>query len=433
MRARYYALLAPYRGLHRNVRLIVGAWLFAFLGASMGGLFFNFYLQELGFDQGFVGLFNAVSPFVAVLFGVPSGMLADRLGHRAAIRAGGVLAVIGFWGIVASATQTALLAWMALVGAGTVLIFTSSAPLLTASATRAQRTAAFSLESATYSLTYLAGNLLGGPLPRWLGSLIGAEAHSVPALRLTLGAAALCLTVGLIPLAFVQKAPHLEEPPPPPSSADPAPGPVRVTHPARLFFWLLLPNFVVAFGAGPIIPFLNQYLRVKFNLSFESIGAVFAWSSVVTMVGVLAQPHLAARFGKVRSVVFVQAVSIPFLLLLGFAPWFWVVAAAMGVRSALMNMGSPVYQAFCMDHVPVRLRATFTGLWQSCWSIGWGLGTLGSGWLQDTMGQLRAFTLLFGTMTAFYLLSIALLWWLWGRERNSTGGGEVREATASPS
>jgi len=427
MRARFHALLAPYRGLHRNVRLIIGAWLFAFLGAAIGTLFFNFYLQGMGFDQKFVGLFNAVSPFVALLFGVPSGMLADRIGHRAAIRVGAVLAVIGFWGIVASATQTALLAWMALVGAGTVLIFTSSGPLLTASATRAQRTAAFSLESATFSLTYLAGNLLGGPLPRWLGSFIGAEPHSVPALRLTLGAAALCLTVGLIPLAFVQKAPHLEDIPHPNAPPEPRPHPRATAHPARLFFWLLLPNFVVAFGAGPVIPFLNQYLKAKFGLSFEAIGAVFAWSSVVTMTGVLAQPYIAARFGKVRSVVFVQAVSIPFLLMLGFAPWFWVVVMAMGIRSALMNMGSPVYQAFCMDHVPVRLRATFTGLWQSCWSIGWGLGALGSGWLQDTIGQGRAFNLLFSTMTAFYLLSITLLWLLWGRQRNSGAGAEVRE------
>jgi len=41
--------------------------------------------------------------------------------------------------------------------------------------------------------------------------------------------------------------------------------------------------------------------------------------------------------------------SIPFLLSIGFAPFFWLSASAFWIRAALMNMGSPLYEAFAME------------------------------------------------------------------------------------
>ena len=47
-----------------------------------------------------------------------------------------------------------------------------------------------------------------------------------------------------------------------------------------------------------------------------------------------------------------------------------------------MNMGNPLYNAFAMEQVTERERATISGLMGMSWNIGWTIGPYLSGYMQ---------------------------------------------------
>ena len=123
-------------------------------------------------------------------------------------------------------------------------------------------------------------------------------------------------------------------------------------------------------------------------------------------IGLLIAPPLAERTGKIQLVVITQALSIPFLILLGFSPIVWVGAASYYIRLALMNMSSPVYQTFIMEHVEPSARATVASLTSMAWNFGWALSTTISGLLQVRYGFGPSFI---GTII-LYTLSVIMYW-----------------------
>jgi predicted MFS family arabinose efflux permease len=176
------------------------------------------------------------------------------------------------------------------------------------------------------------------------------------------------------------------------------------------FVRLVLPNFLVALGAGQVIPFLNLYVQRKFGLDLASLNAVFALTSIGTVLAILAQPRLARRFGQITSVVIVQAASIPFLAVLGFSPILWTVIAAMTVRNALMNAGNPIFTAFAMERVTPVERATLSAALTVLWQVGWVLGGSWYALLQATVGFDTGYAINFATVIALYSTATALSW-----------------------
>jgi MFS family permease len=174
----------------------------------------------------------------------------------------------------------------------------------------------------------------------------------------------------------------------------------------RLLGKLIAPLLITSLGAGLLMPFMNVFFRRTFDSSDSTIGALFATGSLAMAIGLLIAPPLADRMGKMRVVVLTQALSIPFLALLGFAPWFWLSAAAYLVRLALMNMSNPVYQTFVMEQVEEEARATVASLTSMSWNVGWAFSPTLSGWLQVTYGFDPVYL---GTMST-YVIAIYLYW-----------------------
>ena len=78
-----------------------------------------------------------------------------------------------------------------------------------------------------------------------------------------------------------------------------------------LFVRLLVPGLLISIGAGQVIPFLNLFVQGKFGLDLAQLNAVFAVTSLGTVVAILFQPRLARRFGQITSVVIVQGAIDP--------------------------------------------------------------------------------------------------------------------------
>jgi MFS family permease len=178
---------------------------------------------------------------------------------------------------------------------------------------------------------------------------------------------------------------------------------------------------ITSIGAGLIMPFMNVFFRVQYHQSDQVIGVLFAWGSLAMGLGLLAAPPLADRFGKIQIVVISQGLSIPFLILLGFSPLFWVSGLAYYIRVALMNMSSPVYQTFVMEQVEPSSRAMVASLVSMSWNFGWAISPTISGILQVRYGFGPPFM---GTII-LYVISVFLYWYFWWHKK------ETREGTAA--
>jgi predicted MFS family arabinose efflux permease len=87
-------------------------------------------------------------------------------------------------------------------------------------------------------------------------------------------------------------------------------------------------------------------------------------------------------------------------------PSFGVAAGGFLLRAALMNMASPLYSAFAMEHTTERERGAVNSVMTLMWEVGWTVGPYLSGLVQARWG----FSPLFVLTAMLYAGAISLTW-----------------------
>ncbi|GAB4471104.1 MAG: MFS transporter [Anaerolineales bacterium] len=391
-------------------------------GAAMGvfRLLFNFFVLSLGYDEALLGNLVTASSFVALLAALPMGYTADWLGRKRALLVAVFLEALAILLMVAFPSAGVFLAMSALSGLGQSLAAVTVSPFLMENSSAEERTYLFSISSGLQMTMASVGNWIGGYLPGWLAAFLHSEATSPRAYGAALLIIGSVLLLSLLPLAAIRSYAAARS-----ERTFFAPFAYFRQQP-KLLARLIAPMFVTSIGAGLIMPFMNVFYRQVYHQSDPVIGALFAWGSLWMGVGLLLAPPLADRWGKMNLVIGSQALSIPFLILMGFAPQFWLSAFAYYIRLALMNMSSPVYQAFVMERVEPSARATVSSLVSMSWNFGWAFSPTISGWLQVRYGFAPAFI---GTIL-LYCLSIYLYWVFFGRREESPSSATIHKIPA---
>ncbi|PZA08178.1 MULTISPECIES: MFS transporter [unclassified Meiothermus] len=355
---------------------ILAASFFWGMGGSLNWLFLNFHLEALGLSKSLIGYANATPAVAGVLFSLPLAFLIPRLGYARSILLGGLLAILGVLGV---ASGVAVFPGLFLSGAGQLFVTGAVAPLLARLVHPDQQVRVFAWQGALGTGSGFLGSLIGGVLPH----LIGRE--------FVMYGVALSFVLSVLCVRGLKDAP----------------GSARrfALRNPRAWLLLLLPQGIVSLGAGLTMPFLNLFLRGKFALDYTAVGGLFALSSLATMATMLVQPYLVRRMGKVGAIIFVQAASLPFLVILAWVPWLPLVTVALFVRGALMNAAGPVYTALVMDHLDEEERSGFLLVEGSVWQLGWAGAAAVSGRVQQAMG-IGGFDYLFGAMLGLYMASI---------------------------
>ncbi len=378
-------------------------------GAAMGilRLLFSFFVLSLGHDEAVLGRLVTTSSLAALLAALPMGYLADRLGRKRSLLASGLLIVFSTAGMVLWPAVGVLYLSSVISGLAQSLGTVTNAPFLVENSGEAERTYLFSFSAGLQMAAVSLGSWIGGYLPTWAAAGQGVSPTSAAAYGAALLLTSIFAALALVPLLWL-RAPRA----PQAGAAQPifAPFAYARAHPG-LLARLILPMFVTSIGAGLIMPFMNVFYRVQHAQPDPVIGGLFAWGALAMGLGLLIAPPLADRLGKIQLVVLSQALSIPFLVALGFAPLFWVSAAAYYIRLALMNMSGPVYQSFVMEHVSPTARATVASLVSMAHNFGWAFSPSLSGWLQVNYGFGPAFAL----TIVLYTLSTFLYWRFFGR------------------
>lgn len=388
-------------------------------GAAIGilRLLFNFYVLSLGFDEKLLGNLVTTSSITALVFALPMGYLADILGRKISLLASGAIICLSVGMMVIWPVPSILYAMNILSGVAQSLAGVTMSPFLMENSSERERTYLFSFSSGMQMVSASVGSWIGGYLPSWVAGMRNVEAVSSQAYGGSILVVAIALAVSIIPLLMI-RMPRLEH-------ADRtvfAPISYAVKNPKKLA-QLVLPMLITSIGAGLIMPFMNVFFRLQYHQSDQVIGVLFAWGSLAMGLGLLAAPPLADRFGKIQIVVITQGLSIPFLILLGFSPLFWISGVAYYIRVALMNMSGPVYQTFVMEQVDPSSRAMVASLVSMSWNFGWAISPTISGMLQVRYGFGPPFL---GTII-LYIISVFLYWFFWWRKSERSEQSEQKE------
>jgi len=393
------------RAFHPNAR----AYLFsAVLSAAVLGVYrllFNFYVLSLGFDESLLGNLITVTNMSALVSAVPMGYLADLLGRKRSLLTGGFLTSLSIAVMLILPSEGMFLTMNALLGVAQSLSAVTMSPFLLENSGEEERTYLFSLSSGLQMAAASLGNAVGGYLPGWFALRLAVSATDPQAYAAALTVITAGSFLGLLPLFWLNTPLQV--------NAERnlfAPFSYARKHPLVLGK-LIAPMLITSIGAGLFMPFMNVFFRVAHHQPDPVIGNILAWGTLAMGIGLVIAPPLADRIGKVRLVVLTQGISIPFLALLGFAPWVWLSALGHYVRLALMNMSGPIYQTFVMEHVEPESRSTVASLVSMAGNFGWAFSPSISGWLQVQYG----FSPVYALVLILYSISVFLYWSFWLR------------------
>jgi MFS family permease len=400
------------RSFNRSARLFLLATFINGIVYSIWWLFFNFYILELGYSREFLGLVTSVTSASALLLGIPLGLLSDRIGRRKAMLWGVAFYVAASGLEVVFLNPNLILLTAFIGGAGHMLYFISQPPFMMKSSTGENRTLLFSLNFALITLSGTFGNYFAGQMPAFFGSMFGVPAISAEAYRIVLLFAVGLGSFTLLPLAMIRtnrnSAQNQDETTEPEQqSLSTMLQSLRETLLRPITYKLSFPNLLIGFGAAILIPYMNIYFRNQYNTSDQTLGIIFSLSSLLIGIGAFIGPRLALSMdSKIKAIVLTQWLSIVFLLILGFSPFYGLAAFAFLMRSALMNMSVPLYDAFSMEQVREKEQATVVSIKETAWQLGWTVGPYISGVVQETYG----FDPLFITTAVMYGIAILIIW-----------------------
>ncbi|HSK94144.1 MAG TPA: MFS transporter [Candidatus Angelobacter sp.] len=412
---------------HRDARIFLATTLAAGAALSLYWIDFNLYLASLGYSTATIGLVATVASTAGAVVAFPVSALSDRVGRRAVMIGGISVALVALVGLLLVEALPLIALFAATWAIGQQSLIVVQSPFLTEHSEPEHRNELFALQAAIQTVTNILAAALGGFLATWLAGTLGFEVGGPDTYRIILVIMAVLLVVGLLGVSRLtddrprtsrgpERLRQLGEPAAFPASMMRTPRlfGVRLANRGR-FVRLLLPGFLIAIGAGQVIPFLNLYVQTRFGLDLASLNALFAVTSLGTVAAMLAQPALARRLGQISSVVIVQGASIPFLVVLGFSPILWTVILAMVVRNSLMNAGNPIFSAFAMEQVEPGERATVAAGMSVLWQLGW---VIGGGWyaaLQAILGFDAGYAVNFVTIITLYSIA-TVLYWIWFRD-----------------
>jgi MFS family permease len=400
--------LSRLRLFRPNARLYLMTILVTGIAMGVYRLIFNFYVLSLGYNEALLGKLITTNQFTALALALPMGFVVDRFGRKNGLIARSVLLAVAVAGTALFPYVWVLFAMNVVFGVVQSLQAVIMSPFLMENSGEEERTYLFSFSSGLMMVSASLGNWLGGYLPTWMANLRNVNPESSTAYAWALASMASIAFLGMIPVAML-KANKNEKTA---RNFDP----LRVLkEKPKLLVKLLLPSLIISIGAGLFMPFMNVFFREVHGQSDQVIGTLFAWGSLAMGAGLLLAPAIADRIGKIQLVVLTQGLAIPFMILLGFAP-FTVSAMAYYVRMALMNMSNPIYQTFVMEKVGPSDRTTVASLTSMVWNSGRAFSPSVSGWLQVNYG----FVPVFGLAITLYSFAVPLYWLFFLRGRKET-------------
>ena len=370
----------------RDIPPIVRRLIYLISPVSAASGFFTIYLSvfmlKLGVTPEIVGLVIAVNGASMVLSAVPLGLVSDRHSRKAMLIVGALL-FSPMLAILSTTTDTLWLVVVGILGGVAEAAFLSTWNAMIADGTPAEaRNAAFSLSFIVGTTTSGAGLALPFAFPfisAWTGQSLVVLHHDALLLFAVLAAAS---PVGVFLLrGYPEHRPPLAAGRPRTSAGTT----IRAFRERLAHYRLLLTfsavNGFIGLGAGFLIPLIGTWFSLRFGIDDAYSGPLLAVASLTMGLAGFTSTRLASRLGVVRAVVLVQGLSTVFMFSLAIVGDPVTAGVLYVVRSALMNMASPIMDAYLMGLVRAEERGFASALNSIIWRMPNSASSAGGGWL----------------------------------------------------
>lgn len=372
--------------IHRYLALTV-------LNGITYGIFvldFNLYMSALGYSNALIGIINAIPAIGVVIIGVIGGVLADQIGYTPVFWFSCLLMTMGSAVMLMGIGLFGVVGYVLLFSVGNSLTWILSGPMMMKLSSTREQMSLFSINGFLTFLSMGIGSLLGGLLPEWYARIHHLNPNSAQALIIAFAAS---FGVNGVTLLLVPSLGSMKAAPPRSKTRKRRKTIPQTPHTDwRLVVRLLIAPTILGLGAGTFVTFQQLYLHQRFHLDPGPVSVILALSQIVTGVGLLGAPWIAARVGRVNATVLTIGASIPFLLLLATTHRVFLAVIALFVRGIFMNMNNPISETLALRLLPEQQRATYAGWESATGDMGrGGLGPAISGILQSAGGFGLAF------------------------------------------
>jgi MFS family permease len=142
----------------------------------------------------------------------------------------------------------------------------------------------------------------------------------------------------------------------------------------------LIPNFIIAVGAGLAMPFMNLFFYTVHNIGSEQFSLLGSVSAVLVTIGFVIVPFFKRNYGYTIAITLFQSMAVAALYIMASTDFFTFggCAAAIAVvafilRQPLMNMAGPMASELMMNYVGTKnqemVSALNSAIVSGCWYI----------------------------------------------------------------
>jgi MFS family permease len=336
------AYLTHFQNFSKNVKIFLLGNALQSVGLSIYGLLFNLYLKELGYGESVIGGLISTTSLGISLMALPAAVIMERMHVKHLVMAGMLFSSVFYFLQIFTTDEASLFTFGLLASMFLALFNISVAPFYLRNSSPKVRVHLFSLNSSMSMMAHLGGYLIGGFLPK-LFSLVQPSWSMLEIYRTSIVLALGVVLLSNLLFMRIQKVPI-------PRAT------TSFLHGLREKDWmvlgkLILPKLCFAGGAGLIIPFMNIYLKEKFELSTQMIGLAYALLQFFIFVGIFIAPSIIRRTSNLKFILITTALSIPFMVLMGVTGNVGVVLSCFFMRGMLMNMAAPISSMIEMERV----------------------------------------------------------------------------------
>lgn len=368
--------------LPRSVRLLLAARTARSLGQGAMVVSFTLYLQALGYSGPAIGLVLMAGLVFGALLTLLVGPLSDRRGRR------GLLLAYETASAAAAVAAALTRSEVVLIAAATVAGFGRGAngaagpfsPVeqawLARAVSGALRRRVFAL-NATCGFVGMACGAALAALSAGLGSALGRlQSYRLLFLIPLLGS---LLAIALLAAAR-DSGTHADA-----GDAEAPPDPTRerqiVREENRQLRRLAGTNALNGLAIGTIGPLIAYWFARRFLRGAESIGPALAVSFLLAAAGSVLGGVLSARWGAVRSVLWMRLCGLVLLVAVAFAPSFLPAAALYALRAAFNRGTLGARQTVAVELTRARRRGLAASVQSLSMQLPRAVGPVLGGWM----------------------------------------------------
>lgn len=389
----------------RTLTLVWSARVSMSAGRALAGIVVPLYLAALGFSGLELGeLFVAVALASAVMSAVV-GIASDRVGRKPFLilfpvltcAAALVFATVHAVPVLFVAAAAGSFGRGSGAGAGAVGPYQPAESALVTEITPSRwRNSAFGRLQFGSSFGALAGSLLallvGGDHP--------SPSEALPVFRTAFVAiAVVSLVAAVLALWMIEPA----------RSERQAGARRRSRLPVKsrsLLLHLAATNSVNGLAVGMLGPFVTYWLYRRFGAGPGEIGLLYAAVNAASMSSALSAAGLARRWGLVRTVAVVRALTALLIVPMVLAPTFVLAGLAYTVRMVVQRAGLPLRQSYVVAMADPEERSSVAALSNVPSQVLMGMSPLASGYLLDDV----SLSLPFEIAGILQLVNAAMYW-----------------------